>query len=95
MTQTAKPKTWVEMSEGEKSAVRAQAYPNVLDEQGREWKLGKIEDLQALNSELLAALKFIRRMAGGLIDGERPAAEVLAKCFAEAGAAITKAERRP
>lgn len=44
--------------------------------------------------ELLAALKLIRRIGGGLIDGEKSAAEALAKCFTEAGEAIAKAEGR-
>lgn len=54
----------------------------------------EIMDLRALNAELLAALKLIRRMASGLIDGEKTAAEVLAKCGSEAGVAIDKAEGR-
>lgn len=50
--------------------------------------------LIAAAPELLAALKLIRRIGGGLIDGEKSAAEALAKCFAEAGEAIVKAEGR-
>ena len=35
------------LSEAEKSALRAQAYPGILDDRGREWKLGMIADQAA------------------------------------------------
>lgn len=46
MTIPAPPK-WVDLSDAEKSAARAAAYPGLLDDQGREWKMGMIIDLQA------------------------------------------------
>lgn len=67
--------TWDELSEGERAAARAQAYPAILDDHGREWKLGKIADLQALNAELLAALKrMVEAYREGVQDDREPMA---------------------
>jgi len=64
MTQPEKPPTpWAEMSEGQRSAVRAQAYPDVIDDKGREWKIGMIEDQR----ERIAALeREVKRLRGAL-----------------------------